>query len=48
MSRVSELDIPEPARAPSTNETVAMLRQLDALEDDGDDERASQQLRRAS
>jgi hypothetical protein len=46
MSRVAELDIPEPQQAPSTNETVMVLRQLDALVNDGDEEGASARLQR--
>lgn len=34
LSRVKELDIAAPAQAPSTNETVVILRQLDALLND--------------
>jgi outer membrane biosynthesis protein TonB len=42
LARVSELDIEEPAGAPATNETLVILRQLDALVNDGiGDERAS-------
>jgi hypothetical protein len=37
LARVTELDIREPERAPSNNETVAILRQLDALVNDEDD-----------
>ena len=37
LARVTELDLPEPANAPSTNETVVLLRQLDALVNDDDD-----------
>lgn len=39
LARVSELDIEEPAAAPPTNETLVILRQLDALVNDaaGDD-----------
>ena len=37
LARVTELDIHEPERAPSNNETVAILRQLDALVNDEDD-----------
>jgi hypothetical protein len=33
-SRVVELDVPGPERAPSTNETAAVLRQLEALLND--------------
>jgi len=38
LSRVKELDVPAPEQAPSTNETVVVLRQLDALlnDDPGD------------
>lgn len=46
MARVSELDIPEPAQPPSTNETVAMLRQLDALINDDTEGRGSARLQR--
>lgn len=38
LARVIEMDIPEPERAPSTNETVVILRQLDSLIGDEDDE----------
>ena len=37
LARVTELDLPEPADVPSTNETVVLLRQLDALVNDDDD-----------
>jgi len=37
LARVTELDLPEPAETPSTNETVVLLRQLDALVNDDDD-----------
>jgi hypothetical protein len=37
LARVTELDLPEPADTPSTNETVVLLRQLDALVNDDDD-----------
>ena len=46
LSRVTELDLPEPAEVPSTNETVVLLRQLDALVNE-DDDCASRQARRA-
>jgi hypothetical protein len=46
MSRVAELDIPEPQQPASTNETVMVLRQLDALVNDGDEEGASARLQR--
>lgn len=39
LARVTELDIPEPASAPSTNETVVILRQLDALVSDEEEDR---------
>lgn len=35
LARVKELELPAPAAAPSTNETVVVLRQLDALLNDG-------------
>lgn len=34
LNRVKELDVPAPEQAPSTNETVVILRQLDALLND--------------
>jgi len=37
LARVTELDIPEPEHTPSTNETVVILRQLDALVNDTED-----------
>jgi outer membrane biosynthesis protein TonB len=37
LARVTELDIAEPAQTPSTNETVVILRQLDALVNDDQD-----------
>ena len=37
LARVTELDIPEPDQTPSTNETVVILRQLDALVNDDED-----------
>lgn len=37
LARVTELDIREPERTPSTNETVTILRQLDALVGDDED-----------
>jgi hypothetical protein len=46
MARVSELDIPEPAQPPSTNETVVILRQLDALVNDADDHAPARLQRR--
>jgi hypothetical protein len=46
LARVTELDIREPERTPSTNETVTILRQLDALvgEDEGSDSARLQRL----
>jgi len=38
LARVSELDIEEPPAAPPTNETLVILRQLDALVNDTADE----------
>jgi hypothetical protein len=38
LSRITEMDVPEPARAPSTNETAAVLRELDALISRGEEE----------
>jgi hypothetical protein len=46
LARITELDLPEPTDVPSTNETVVLLRQLDALVNDEDD-RGSLQARRA-
>jgi hypothetical protein len=46
LARVTELDLPEPEHTPSTNETVVILRQLDALVNDGEDYGHSQQARR--
>jgi len=46
LARITELDLPEPTEVPSTNETVVLLRQLDALVNDEDD-RDSLQARRA-
>ena len=37
LSRVSEMDIPEPEQTPSTNDTVVILRQLEALVNDDQD-----------
>jgi len=34
MARITELDVAEPEHAPSTNDTVVILRQLDALVND--------------
>jgi hypothetical protein len=38
LSRITEMDVPEPSRTPSTNETAAVLRELDALITDGEEE----------
>jgi hypothetical protein len=46
MARVSELDIPEPLQPPATNEVVMVLRQLDALVNEGDESGASGRLQR--
>ena len=46
LSRVSEMEIPEPAQAPSSNETVALLRQLDALVNDAETSGTSLRLAR--
>lgn len=40
LSRVTELDIAEPQRAPSTNETAAILRQLETLVGESDGQAA--------
>jgi hypothetical protein len=40
LARVSELEIAEPERPPSTNETLVILRQLDALVNEGEEDRA--------
>ena len=45
LARVTELDLPEPAETPSTNETVVLLRQLDALVNDDEDYAPSLQRR---
>lgn len=37
LSRVVEMDVDEPAQPPSTNETVLILRQLDALVNEDED-----------
>ncbi len=37
LGRVTEMDITEPQRTPSNNETVTILRQLDALVNDDED-----------
>jgi hypothetical protein len=46
MARVAELDIAEPAQSPATNEVVMVLRQLDALVNDGNESGASARLQR--
>ena len=48
LARVTELDIAEPSQPPSSNETVVMLRQLDALVNDADDIKASARLQRSA
>ena len=45
LARVTELDLPEPTETPSTNETVVLLRQLDALVNDDEDYAPSLQRR---
>jgi hypothetical protein len=45
LARVTELDIAEPEHTPSTNETVVILRQLDALVND-DEEYGGPRLQR--
>ncbi len=47
LARVTELDLREPERTPSNNETVAILRQLDALVSDDEDNGSSRLQRRA-
>jgi hypothetical protein len=37
LSRVTEMELPEPEQAPSTNDTVVILRQLEALVNDEQD-----------
>ena len=37
LSRVTEMELPEPEQAPSTNDTVVILRQLEALVNDDQD-----------
>ena len=37
LSRVTEMEIPEPEQAPSNNDTVVILRQLEALVNDDED-----------
>ena len=46
LSRVKELDVATPEQPPSTNETVVILRQLDALLNDEYGEQAAQRLAR--
>jgi hypothetical protein len=41
LNRITELDVEEPAIPPSTNETAAMLRQLDALINGDDEQRGA-------
>ena len=43
LSRVTELDLPEPQSPPSTNETAAILRQLETLVGDRDESGARMQ-----
>jgi hypothetical protein len=43
LSRITELDLPEPSALPSTNETASLLRQLEALVGDGDDHGRNEQ-----
>jgi len=47
LTRVTELDVTEPEQAPSTNETVVILRQLDALVNDDEDCGGARLQRRA-
>jgi hypothetical protein len=46
LARVTELDINEPSRTPSNNETVTILRQLDALVNDDEDSDSARLQRR--
>lgn len=46
LSRITELDAPAPQEAPSTNDTVVILRQLDALLNDEHDDYAPLRLQR--
>jgi hypothetical protein len=48
LSRVTELDVPAPDSPPSTNETVVILRQLDALLHEEQDDAAPSRLRRGA
>jgi hypothetical protein len=48
LSRVTELDVPAPESPPSTNETVVILRQLDALLHEEQDDAAPSRLRRGA
>lgn len=48
LSRITDLDLPAPEAAPSTNETVVLLRQLDALINDEDSLGAVHAVRRAA
>ena len=43
LSRVTELDLAEPLKAPSTNETAAILRQLETLVGESDEQAQKQQ-----
>ena len=47
LSRITEMELPEPQHAPSTNETAAILRELDALLSEGE-EQPSIRLSRAA
>jgi hypothetical protein len=46
LARISELELAEPEQPPSTNDTLVILRQLDALVNDAEDDR--QRLYRAA
>jgi hypothetical protein len=46
LSRITDLDVPAPAEAPSTNDTVVILRQLDALLNDEHEDYAPLRLQR--
>lgn len=47
LSRITELDVAEPATPPSQNETAALLRQLDALLLEGEEQPSIRTLRAA-
>ena len=47
LARITELDAPEPVQAPSQNETAAILRQLDALLADGEEQPSIRSVRAA-